>query len=144
MGSKYLCLDCGEVYNSSSLHINELFSEVSCPKTNCDGTLIEIDELMIPIIQILNQKGYITKYCCSGHYDYIHPNSYIMFEDWVELPYIPDGFIKEEKEEGENIIIRSTLPLRTPTLEDFKSICDNAKTLLDWAISLPDYEDILD
>lgn len=140
LGSKYLCLDCGEVYDSSRLHINELFEYVYCPKTNCDGTLIEVDELMIPIIQILNDKGYITKYCCSGHYDGHHPNAYIMFEDWVELPSIPKGFKKDDDCSG-HVVIRSTLPPRTPLLDDFKSICNNAKILLDWAVALPYCED---
>lgn len=29
--------------------------------------LFECDELLAPIICILNRKGYKTKYCCSGH-----------------------------------------------------------------------------
>ena len=116
MGSKYLCLECGEIYDSDRLNNNKLFEYIQCPKTNCVGTLIEVDELLLPTIKILNEKGYSTKFCCSGHYESQHPNGYIAFEDWVELPYT------------------------TPTLEDFKIICDNAKTLLDWAISLPDHE----
>lgn len=135
MGNKYLCLNCGEVYDSSWLNINESFEYIHCPKTNCIGTLIEVDELLIPTIQILNDKGYTTKFCCSGHYTDQHPNGYIMFEDGVELPYIPEGFIKDN--DYNNTTIRSTLSSTKPTFEDFKVICDNAKTLLDWAISLP-------
>ena len=138
MGSKYLCLECGEIYDSDWLNNNELFEYIQWPKTNCVGTLIEVDELLLPTIKILNEKGYSTKFCCSGHYESQHPNGYIAFEDWVDLPYIPDGFKADE--DYDHIVIRSTLPYTTPTLEDFKTICDNAKTLLDWAISLPDYE----
>lgn len=31
--------------------------------------LVQMDKLMIPIIRILNYKGYITTACCSGHAD---------------------------------------------------------------------------
>lgn len=138
MGSKYLCLECGEVYDSNWLNINELYEYIHCPKTSCVGILVEVDELLIPTIKILNKKGYSTKFCCSGHYDSQHPNGYIAFEDWVELPSIPNGFKFDE--DYDCIVIRSTLSYTTPTLEDFKAICDNAKTLLDWAMSLPEYE----
>ena len=89
-------------------------------------------------IKILNDKGYTTKFCCSGHYDSQHPNGYISFEYWVELPSVPKGFMLDE--DGDGITIRTILPYETPTIEDFKTICDNAKILLDWAISLPDFE----
>ena len=62
----------------------------------------------------------------------------LLYHNWIDLPYIPDGFKVDE--DYDYIVIRSTLPYTTPTLEDFKTICNNAKTLLDWAISLPDYE----
>lgn len=135
MGSKYLCLDCGDVYDSSRININELFEYVYCPKTNCDGMLIEVDELLIPTIKVLNQKGYITKYCCSGHYDGQHSNSYIMFDDGITLPSLPKGFTMEEHDG--RTVIRSARPFRQPTFGDFYKICDDAKTLLKWADKLP-------
>lgn len=42
----------------------------------------EIDELMIPIIKILNENGYYTKFCCQGHED--RDPAYIMFDDNIE------------------------------------------------------------
>ena len=54
----YLCLDCYETYK---------IPLQNCPKTSCNGYIAEIDELMLPIIMLLNQKGYITEFCCSGH-----------------------------------------------------------------------------
>lgn len=139
LGSKYLCLDCGEVYESNLLNINDLFEDIFCPKTNCCGTLIEIDELLLPTIKLLNNKGYTTKYCCSGHYSGQHPQSYIMFDKGIDVPYLPKGFKKETF--NNYISIVSITELKKPTYKDFYQICDNAKILLKWAIGLPDYEE---
>ena len=139
MCSKYLCLDCGEVYNSSNLNINELLEEVWCPKSNCCGTLVEIDELLIPTIKLLNDKGYYTQFCCSGHYTGQHSRTYITFDEGIDVPYVPNGFKKETY--NNHVLIESNTPLRKPTFKDFYRICDNAKTLLKWANSLPYFEE---
>lgn len=41
-----------------------------------------VDDLIAPAIAILNQKGYRTAFCCSGHADHPHDPelSYIAFE----------------------------------------------------------------
>ena len=54
----YLCLDCYETYK---------IPLQNCPKTSCNGQVIEVDELMLPIVMLLNQKGYHTEFCCAGH-----------------------------------------------------------------------------
>ena len=86
-----LCLDCGGVFEKDYLNNQGVFQfERPCPVAGCDGQLIELDEEMIEPIWILNNKGYLTKYCCSGHMHqqpeikYIY--GYIMFyEDTIEL-----------------------------------------------------------
>ena len=134
----YMCLDCYEIYDKDKIYKNDFYDYIGCPKTNCVGELIEIDELMIPTIKILNQKGYYTKFCCSGHYYDQHPNGYIMFEEDIDVPNLPKGWNKEEH--GNYVVIRSSISYevgKRPTIKDFKKICDNAKTLVDWAIKLP-------
>lgn len=70
----YLCLDCYETYKTDLSN---------CPKTSCNGHIVEIDELMLPIIMLLNQKGYITEHCCSGHIydDCCYP--YVIFDSYL-------------------------------------------------------------
>jgi len=55
----------------------------------------KIDEIIAPIIELLNKKGYKTRACCSGHYwdnkipDMLDANCYIMFENNIDfdLPF---------------------------------------------------------
>ena len=141
MGSKYLCLDCFEIYDSSFLNIGNPYEEVGCPKAGCSGYVVEIDELMLPIITILNAKGYFTRYCCSGHY-YDCPNAYIMFEDDVRIPDVPEGFKKEI--DRNHVTIRATIPRGTHDFDYFPKILDNAKILLQWAKDLPFEEELYD
>lgn len=72
----FVCMDCYEVYHCP-------FDW--CPKASCDGQMVvEIDDLMIPIIIMLNQKGYITQFCCSGHMYDSSMGGYILFDDFME------------------------------------------------------------
>lgn len=138
----YMCMNCYEVYDKDKIKADYCYDNIWCPKSNCVGNLIEIDELMIPTIKILNQKGYFTRFCCSGHYYDQHPNGYIMFEEGIEIPNIPKDWNKEMH--NDCVIIRSTIPDgsgKRPTIKDFKKICDNAKILVDWANKLPDNEE---
>ena len=134
-----MCLDCYEIYDKDKIEGDKLSYYNFCPKTSCNGQLIEIDELMIPTIKVLNEKGYCTKFCCSGHYYGQTPNGYIMFEEGIDIPNLPKGWDKEEC--NGCVTIRSTMldgaGIR-PTIKDFKKICDNAKILIDWANKLPD------
>lgn len=41
----------------------------------------EIDELMRPIIKVLNDNNVKTKWCCQGHFD--NDKVYIMFDESV-------------------------------------------------------------
>ena len=54
----YMCMGCYEIYNGDL---------GMCPKASCEGEVVEIDELMVPAIRLLNEKGYMTEFCCSGH-----------------------------------------------------------------------------
>lgn len=136
--AKFLCLDCFDVYDSEML--NDKFFDVyegMCPKSNCNGRTICLDELMIPAITVLNKKGYSTKFCCSGHYPGYN-QTYIMFEEYVEIPSLPNGFRFDNCED--NVVIRSNEPFSESCLRDFYKICDHIKSLTKWAEELPENE----
>lgn len=60
----YWCKECDSVFNLSEDYVRD---HEDCPKAGCWGELIQVDELMLPMVRILNRKGYETQYCCSGH-----------------------------------------------------------------------------
>ena len=64
----YMCNVCFKAYD---------VEDHKCCK---GGELFQIDEEMVPIIRVLNHKGYKTAYCCSGH-----TISYPM-EKYINLP----------------------------------------------------------
>lgn len=56
----------------------------------------ECDELIAPILAILNAKGYETVWSCAGHYEDRYPEIYISFQPWVYLPNHPDNMTFDE------------------------------------------------
>jgi hypothetical protein len=82
-----------------------------CPKKSCDGDVVEIDDDLVPIIVGLNEKGYITEYCCSGH-AYVgsgdaYPRTYIKFAAPIRkelFPNLPSGFKIENAQDGTAVL----------------------------------------
>jgi hypothetical protein len=71
--------------------------------------LFEVDDLIAEPVRVLNQKGYVTKFCCSGHIcrDDMHASeedwpllpvgTYIMFEKRYTLPPCPGFEIRDDR-----------------------------------------------
>jgi hypothetical protein len=101
----YLCMGCYEVYDRDLGR---------CPKRDCDAQVVEIDELMLPTIKILNEKGYITDFCCSGHIYDNGGGAYILF----------DELLTEFLEEKEINYLKNNLPKGwTFEIESLDRIC---------------------
>jgi len=96
----YICLSCYNEYYKDGLNLNKNDDyNYKCPSYKCgDMNVVEIDDLIMPIIKELNIKGYITRYCCSGHYYEDNTNTYISFDVNTVPEIIPKGFVLEDEE----------------------------------------------
>lgn len=105
---RYLCLDCGEVYDESILNKGNIDAdELYCPKASCLGKVVEVDDFLVSVIRNLSFMGFETMACCSGHInDNLYLNSekiqtYILFKRSLNDFYISDYFLN---------ILKDTLP----------------------------------
>lgn len=133
----YLCLSCYETYE---------ISLQTCPKTSCYGCVAEIDDLMLPTVMLLNQKGYCTKFCCSGHTYEKACYPYISFDSFLNEVLSEDEFNEVFKTLPEPWYIENNIPsMRTlrckiesdNMIESQKLICDANLKLLDFVNTLP-------
>ena len=87
----YFCTKCKQIYWNNFDEINSFslggrYKGRLCPKVNCHGTVVEIDELIMPSIEEFNKAGYKTNYSCSGHpYENI-PTPYVSFDEYYFFP----------------------------------------------------------
>lgn len=123
------CTSCHQIYKSNFPLKDKEYT--FCPKNECYGEVVEIDDLIFPIILELNKKGYRTEYCCSGHYYEKRTNTYILFCDGIKLPKIPYGYELEQDVKDSRICIRKYYD--DCTVEDiYKGMIE----LLEWAKDL--------
>ena len=140
-----VCLNCWEVYEYTALK-DEMGYGMPCPKKGCDGAVEDIDECILPAIRLLNEKGYYTTYCCSGHYwdnegsGYSYP--YISFIPEIEVDVfknIPDGFVIDH-DASTGVVLRLYLR-HQDTVKLHMEILKAAVRLIKWAKKLPALED---
>jgi len=147
----YICLNCYEVYDNH-LKFDRTLEYNFCPKSCCDGDVIEIDELFIPVIIELNKKGYDTSSCCSGHTYDSYINSYIMFDEDVKLPSLPKGYMYDKDlypHANWDMVDRNSMDCirivfdkkDKDSIELSKEIYENAINVLDWVKRLPDTDE---
>jgi hypothetical protein len=118
---------------------------------------VEIDELMAPIIQILNRKGYITRFCCSGHPldDWLMvengelretmnlPRCYIAFAKDIILPVLPSDFVLNTNNPTLAAIEKVYYidnAFDNQFYERVRSILETMKQLYEWALDLPNFK----
>ena len=138
----YFCLKCHQVYDDSIQQItpikykneNGIYDEWRmCPKENCYGKIIEVDELILPTIMELNKKGYETDYCCSGHICEKDTNTYIKFKKDNAPKSIINNFVMEGKNP---LIIRKKYDNNMPLTNKFKDIMQTNCDLYEWSKQL--------
>lgn len=130
-------------------------------QTICPDGYAEIDELIAPAIQVLNQKGYATRFCCSGHptndwlmidgeteagYDKANVpiNAYILFRERITLPSLPPGFETENYPWDTGTTIRKYYHAENAEDDGYfamaKQILEAMEELYRWALALPEFE----
>lgn len=144
----YMCLSCHEEYKKENLNLGKE-DTCRCPKVKCGGKIIELDDMILPVIKLLNIKGYQSAYCCSGHsYEKIC-DTYISFESDSIPSYLPSGFELEDEDcykahgwrfedkLGTDIGIRKYHGENLNEYDLHKDICKTMMDLVDWAKELP-------
>lgn len=70
---------------------------VNCWKKTCKCSNMKIEDIdknMIEILQVLNSKGYKTRFCCGGHKDCLTLQIYIQFVGIYKFKNVPKGMKK--------------------------------------------------
>jgi len=128
----------------------EIYTSDQC--TTPDNYVL-IDDLIAPVIQIINRKGYITDWCCSGHplakefiidgewgkYQEINSHlksSYISFKEGISLPMLPPEFAADSN--FGKLIIRKWFEVNDDFYKISRSILETMEQLYKWALELPD------
>lgn len=140
-----VCMTCYESYGNEITNLTAIKDEdglhFSCPKRGCRGDVVEIDDILVPTIILLNQKGYYTESCCSGHLEDLTRTSYIIFNEVVEkLPTVPNGFRLSAMltEEGQKrLTIAKPIGPSPDSVHVFQDILTTALQIYGWALTLP-------
>ena len=132
----------------------KVYEEFVCPhcfypvnKCRCDhyppGYLIQIDREIQEVICILNSKGYRTRYCCASHVEeyrqYQFSEIYICMAEWLDIPEIPEGFIRDKGRDKNTIRYHYPKKLTEEAFSSMKK--QQLDRLLDWCNHLPQARD---
>ena len=105
-----------------------------CECEYAPDTLIQIDERMQYAIRTLNYKGWVTNYCCEGHWEdnkngFVYP--YIQFELGYNLPSVPIGWTAKKNGGHFHVSIGLRANSKTELNEKKKIAFDNLNTWVD-------------
>jgi len=129
--SYFLCPDCGNVFDSKSIKVEEHSYTQPCVISSCYGEMFECDEEMLIPIMMLNDKGYYTNYCCSGH-TFGSCGGYIKFNEYCTLPdSVPKGWHKDDGN-----CIRYSFKKNSTAIETMKTIHRRIESLTKWCEEL--------
>lgn len=132
--SFFYCTNCDNVFEWKYIKYDPDVCAYPCPLAGCDNFLFEIDEQMILPVKILNQKGYITEFSCSGHF-FRYGGGYIKFKYPYDFPQpAPKGWYNNKR----NNRIGYNIDENLNEMNRQRIILKKIKSLLDWVDSLPD------
>ena len=101
----------------------------------------EIDDKIAESIIKLNNKGFETAMCCSGHPDEKEITPYVMFTRFVSygIEYIPFGWVVDER--FKELVIRRFFTDEEKEIFTKEQLVDiAARELNNWVDTLPKFE----
>jgi len=125
------------------------FALYSVPPAAVQYDCVFIDDLIALPVQMLNQKGYYTTFCCSGHppekeCSEYRTDSYIAFREGViALPALPDGFYTSVSGWNSLSLRRDYVFENTDKSRITAELCAAMKQLHAWTLSIPPYREFL-
>jgi hypothetical protein len=126
----YVCNNCYRIHAEKSL-AKDPDGKYYCSRPGCNMELIELDEIIAPVIIALWKKGYDTLSCCSGHYKGSSYNvPYIVFSERGRKDFenLPEGFVVNKC--GTGVILE---PEEFDEMPDMHTILKRNDELLYWA-----------
>ncbi|MEK4025299.1 hypothetical protein [Sporosarcina sp. FSL W7-1283] len=138
----YLCKECLKVFDQYDINpsyinsddVEVIYEEADCSSISCTGRVVKVDEMILPTIIELNKKGWITKFCCSGHLYNTYIDTYIYFKNTP--PTIPDNFdFRDDAIYYKSKKFNSSS--RPNNLKRLNQLFDINRELYKWAIGLP-------
>lgn len=122
--------------NSSGL----LSSNGEYPIGMYDSEVVDLDENLALTAMILNDKGYCTTSCCSGHFcDYRSP--FIRFAGEICFDTLPEGFSLKHRVCDDETVTTLEMEHRPDGLTPVEAqlrLWSIAADLLRWAVDLPE------
>lgn len=159
----YICSECSKVrkygyvedldylplgYRGACLKTyDKIFHEYLCGEDDCNGGMYLVDELMLPTIIELNEKGYKTKFSCSGHLwdedghrNEVYETHLVFRDNEMELPPPPPSFyyVNLSKFGQTAMYLHDKIQIEDSVKYAQRHIMEVNYELLQWAISLPE------
>lgn len=99
-----------------------IYAQVSVPEV--ESRSFECDELIAPVIELLNKKGYKTKFCCAGHpYPHYEEMYLFVYEDTQETISSTQGdFTLTPEFKERSVIFELVSPENIPEEHNFDDI----------------------
>jgi len=132
-----MCEHCFTTFREYEIErIDKGYTIACCNK--CEGSVVDMDELILPTILELNKKGWNTSFCCSGHLEEDYVSAYIMFTS-DKPPKAPKGFHYDSRN-GSLYLNEECASNRLTGIEGFNELIRINRVLYRWAIKLPKNE----
>lgn len=135
----HICSDCHSVFSDWIFHhvAKEFEEDVGCPIHGCAGTVREVDDNLVALTLILEDKGYRIDVSNSGNSHGLR-STFVLFDYGIALPSLPEGFeLVDSESNGGQWSVKKSYGAEISPVDVQKEIFKAIAALLDWAVALP-------